>query len=410
MYINEHFLALPESYLFSEIAHKVAAFEAENPQSAIIRLGIGDVTRPIVPTVIKALHAAVDEMAQASTFRGYGPEQGYLFLRQTIVEHDFLSRNITLEPDEIFISDGAKSDTGNIGDLLDSQCVVAVTDPVYPVYIDSNVMAGRAGELHNGMWSRIQYLPCNEANQFIPSLPESRPDVIYLCYPNNPTGTTLTRTQLKKWVDYARENDVLILFDAAYEAFVHDEEVPHSIYEIEGAKEVAIEFRSFSKTAGFTGLRCGYTVIPKTVKGKTREGKRVALNPLWNRRQCTKFNGTAYIIQRAAETIYTPQGQAEIQANIAYYLNNAHTIKQGLENAGYKVFGGENAPYVWMKTPDGMSSWDFFHHLLHTCQVVGTPGVGFGPCGEGYFRLTGFGDAQKTKEAIERIQTLKPSI
>lgn len=406
--VNEQFLALPESYLFSEVAAKVAAFKAGHPEAEVIRLGIGDVTRPLTPAVIRALHAAVDEMAIGSTFRGYGPEQGYEFLRQTIVEHDFLPRGVQLNADEVFVSDGAKSDTGNFTDILAEGNRIAVTDPVYPVYIDSNVMAGRAGALQaGGCWNRIVYLPCRAENGFKPDFPAEVPDVVYLCLPNNPTGATLNREELKTWVDYALEHRVLLLFDAAYEAYIHEADVPHSIYEIEGAKQVAVEFRSFSKTAGFTGLRCGYTVVPHELKVYDRAGNAVELNRLWNRRQCTKFNGTAYIIQRAAEAVYSPEGRQEVAELIAYYMENARTIRAGLLEAGFQASGGVNSPYVWLQVPEGMTSWMFFDRLLSECRVVGTPGVGFGPGGEGYFRLTGFGDREQTVRAVERIRAWK---
>lgn len=402
--VNEQFLALPESYLFSEVAAKVAAFKAGHPEADVIRLGIGDVTRPLTPAVIRALHSAVDEMADGSTFRGYGPEQGYEFLRQTIIEHDFASRGVSLSADEVFVSDGAKSDTGNFTDILAEGNRIAVTDPVYPVYIDSNVMAGRAGELQaGGCWDKIVYLTCRAENDFKPDFPVESPDVIYLCFPNNPTGATLNKQELKAWVDYALEHRVLLLFDAAYEAYIHEDNVPHSIYEIEGAKRVAVEFRSFSKTAGFTGLRCGYTVVPHELNVYDRAGHAVELNRLWNRRQCTKFNGTAYIIQRAAEAVYSPEGRREVADLIAYYMDNARTIRAGLLEAGFKASGGINSPYVWLQVPEGMTSWTFFDRLLSECHVVGTPGVGFGPGGEGYFRLTGFGDRERTERAIRRI-------
>lgn len=402
--VNEQFLALPESYLFSEVAAKVAAFKAGHPEADVIRLGIGDVTRPLTPAVIRALHSAVDEMADGSTFRGYGPEQGYEFLRQTIIEHDFASRGVSLSADEVFVSDGAKSDTGNFTDILAEGNRIAVTDPVYPVYIDSNVMAGRAGELQaGGCWDKIVYLTCRAENDFKPDFPPESPDVIYLCFPNNPTGATLNKQELKAWVDYALEHRVLLLFDAAYEAYIHEDNVPHSIYEIEGAKRVAVEFRSFSKTAGFTGLRCGYTVVPHELNVYDRAGHAVELNRLWNRRQCTKFNGTAYIIQRAAEAVYSPEGRREVADLIAYYMDNARTIRAGLLEAGFKASGGINSPYVWLQVPEGMTSWTFFDRLLSECHVVGTPGVGFGPGGEGYFRLTGFGDRERTERAIRRI-------
>ncbi len=401
--INDNFLQLQNSYLFSDIGKKVAAFRAENPDARIISMGIGDVSRPLTPAVIAALHKAVDEMASAETFRGYGPEQGYGFLAESIIRHDYAKRGIRLEPDEVFINDGAKSDLGNIGDILGRSNRVAITDPVYPVYIDTNVMAGRAGTFRDGRWSGIVYLPCRTDNRFVPALPETRPDMIYLCYPNNPTGTTLTREELKRWVDYARNNRSLILFDSAYEAYITEPDVPHSIYEIPGAEKVAIEFRSFSKTAGFTGLRCGYTVIPKAVTAWTEDGREIALNPLWNRRQCTKFNGTPYIVQRAAEAVYSEAGEAETLETIGYYLKNASIIRKGLQEAGLETYGGVNAPYIWLKTPQGMSSWDMFDRLLHECRIVCTPGVGFGPSGEGFLRLTAFGDRNLTEEAVERI-------
>ncbi|MDP4270119.1 MAG: LL-diaminopimelate aminotransferase [Bacteroidota bacterium] len=406
--VNDNFLKLPGNYLFSDIAKKVNAFKVVHPEANLIRLGIGDVTRPLAPAVINALHSAVDEMGAEETFRGYGPEQGYRFLIDTIIKNDFEPRGVKLDPDEVFISDGAKSDTGNIGDILRHDNRVAVTDPVYPVYVDSNVMGVRAGDLQiDGRWSNIVYIPCTAENNFTPELPEKRVDMIYLCYPNNPTGTVLNKKQLKKWVDYALENEVLILFDAAYEAFIREEDVPHSIYEIKGAKQCAIEFRSFSKTAGFTGLRCGYTVVPKELMGRTPDGQKVSLNGLWNRRQCTKFNGTAYIIQKAAEAVYSPEGKAQVKATIDYYMDNAKLIREGLEATGLQIFGGTNAPYIWLKTPQDVTSWKFFDRLLYECHVVGTPGVGFGPSGEGYFRLTAFGSRENTQEAIERIKNWK---
>lgn len=356
---------------------------------------------------IEAMHHAVDELAHAKTFHGYGPEQGYDFLIETIIKHDFTSRGIQLSPSEVFISDGAKSDTGNIGELLRWDNSMCITDPVYPAYIDSNVMCGRAGTLNaDGRWSNITYLPCTAENKFIPAIPDHEVDLIYLCYPNNPTGTTLTRDQLKQWVDYALMNDTLIVFDAAYEAYIHDDDVPHSIYEIRGAKKVAIEIRSFSKTAGFTGVRCGYTVVPKEVTAATLEGGRVALNPLWNRRQCTKFNGTSYITQRGAEAVYSPEGRKQVKETIAYYMENARIMREGLTHAGYEVYGGINAPYLWVKAPQGMTSWKFFDELLYNANIVSTPGVGFGPSGEGYLRLTAFGKREDCEEAIKRIGKL----
>lgn len=349
------------------------------------------------------MHRAVDEMANKSTFHGYGPEQGYDFLIDTIIKNDFEPRGIELSSSEVFISDGAKSDTGNIGDILGLDNKVAVTDPVYPVYVDSNVMGGRAGQLNGKQWSDITYMPCTAENNFIPSIPSNRIDVIYLCYPNNPTGTTLTKTELKKWVDYALSHDALILFDAAYEAYIREDDIPHSIFEIEGAKRCAIEFRSFSKTAGFTGVRCGYTVIPKEVTATTATGERVALNALWNRRQCTKFNGTSYITQRGAEAIYSKEGKQQVRETIDYYMENARIMREGLTAAGIQVFGGKNAPYLWVKTPEGFTSWQFFDHLLNEANIVSTPGVGFGPSGEGYLRLTAFGQREDCIEAIQRI-------
>jgi LL-diaminopimelate aminotransferase len=406
--INEHFLRLPESYLFSDIAKKINAFKVTHPKAEIIRLGIGDVTQPLPGVVIEALHKAVDEMGVQETFRGYGPEQGYRFLIDAIIKNDYENRGISLDPDEVFVSDGAKSDTGNIGDILRHDNTVAVTDPVYPVYVDSNVMGVRGGDLlMDGHWSNIVYIPCTAENNFIPEIPEKRFDMLYLCYPNNPTGTVLSREELKKWVDYAIKYDVLILFDAAYEAYIQEEDIPHSIYEIKGAKTVAIEFRSFSKTAGFTGLRCGYTVVPKALKGFTLNGQKVALNRLWNRRQSTKFNGTAYIVQRAAEAVYSQEGKVQVKKIIDGYMENAKILREGLQASGFQVFGGVNAPYVWMKTPRGISSWSFFEQLLYEVNIVGTPGIGFGPSGEGYLRLTAFGKKEDTIEAIERIRVWK---
>lgn len=402
-HVNENFLKLPGSYLFSDIAKKVKAYQESHPDKRLIRLGIGDVTRPLPQASIEAMHRAVDEMANKSTFHGYGPEQGYDFLIDTIIKNDFEPRGIELSSSEVFISDGAKSDTGNIGDILGLDNKVAVTDPVYPVYVDSNVMGGRAGQLNGKQWSDITYMPCTADNNFIPSIPSNRIDVIYLCYPNNPTGTTLTKAELKKWVDYALSHDALILFDAAYEAYIREDDIPHSIFEIEGAKRCAIEFRSFSKTAGFTGVRCGYTVIPKEVTATTATGERVVLNALWNRRQCTKFNGTSYITQRGAEAIYSKEGKQQVRETIDYYMENARIMHEGLTAAGIQVFGGKNAPYLWVKTPEGFTSWQFFDHLLNEANIVSTPGVGFGPSGEGYLRLTAFGQREDCIEAIQRI-------
>lgn len=404
--INENYPKLPGSYLFSDIAKKVNEFKIAHPDANVIRLGIGDVTRPLPPAVVQALHSAVDEMADSASFRGYGPEQGYDFLVNTIVENDYKARGLDIAADEIFVSDGSKSDTGNIGDILGLDNIVAITDPVYPVYVDTNVMAGRAGELVDGRWNKLVYLPCTIENDFVPSLPKSKVDIIYLCYPNNPTGTTLTREQLRIWVDYALENKALILFDGAYEAFITEDDVPHSIYEIEGAKEVAIEFRSFSKTAGFTGTRCAYTVVPKAVMGYTKSGEAVSLNKLWNRRHTTKFNGVPYVIQRAAEACYSEEGKKQVKATIDYYLNNAGIIRAGLAEQGLKVYGGVNSPYIWVKTPDKVSSWGFFDYLLNDLHIVGTPGVGFGPSGEGYLRLTAFGTLENTKEAVSRLKKI----
>lgn len=407
--INENFLNLQDSYLFSTIAKKVAEFQKKNPDKRIIKLGIGDVTRPIAPKIIDAMHKAVDEMENPDTFRGYGPEQGYEFLREKIVENDYKKRGVDIKLDEVFVSDGAKCDCGNIGDILSIDNVVAITDPVYPVYLDTNVMAGRSGKYDEktGKYQNMIYIPATSENNFIPELPERVPDMIYLCFPNNPTGTTLSKKELKKWVDYAKANKSLILFDSAYEAFISEEDVPHTIYEIEGAKEVAIEFRSFSKTAGFTGVRCAYTVVPKELKAYTKTGEEVSLNSLWNRRHGTKFNGVSYPVQRAAEAVYSEEGQKQIKENIAYYMNNAKIIKEGLKSAGYTVYGGINAPYIWLKVPDGLTSWEFFDKLLTEANIVGTPGVGFGPSGEGYFRLTAFGTKENTEEAIERIKNMK---
>ena len=404
-HINDNFTLLAESYLFSEVAKRINAYKEAHPEVDIIRMGIGDVTRPLCKVAIEAMHKAVDDQADSSTFHGYGPEQGYAFLREAIVEHDYRARGIDMDADEIFVSDGAKSDTGNIGDILARGNRVAVTDPVYPVYVDTNVMGGRAGVLDtDGCWSNIIYLPVTAENGFVPALPSEVPDMIYLCYPNNPTGTTLTREQLKVWVDYARAHHSLILFDSAYETFIRQDDVPHSIYEIEGAKEVAIEFRSFSKTAGFTGVRCGYTVVPKALKGADSKGEMLSLNHLWNRRQCTKFNGASYISQRAAAAIYTPEGKQQTRETVDYYLRNAEVLRQGLLDAGLEVFGGTNAPYVWIKTTDETTSWEFFDILLDRCHVAGTPGSGFGPSGEGYIRLTAFNTYENTVEAINRIK------
>jgi len=405
--VNENYLKLPGSYLFSDIARKVEEFKLSNPDADVIRLGIGDVTKPLPPAIIRALHNAVDDMSHSDTFRGYGPEQGYDFLISAILENDYKAKGLEIQSDEIFVSDGSKSDTGNIGDILGNDNVVAVTDPVYPVYVDTNVMAGRAGNLSaDGKWNKLVYLPCTAENNFVPELPKSKVDIIYLCYPNNPTGTTLTREQLKIWVDYAIRNKSLILFDGAYEAFITEPDVPHSIYEIEGAKKVAVEFRSFSKTAGFTGTRCAYTVVPKELEAYTSKGEPVSLNKLWNRRHTTKFNGVPYIVQRAAEACYSTDGKKQIRENIDYYMANARIIRENLDSHGLNVYGGINAPYIWVKTPGKMTSWEFFDYLLKKLYIVGTPGVGFGPSGEGYLRLTGFGTLENTKEAVKRLEKI----
>lgn len=406
--INDNFCKLSQSYLFSEVGKKIADYEIAHPGAEVIRMGIGDVTRPLCPAVIDALKKAVAEQCDSSTFRGYGPEQGYSFLRDKIADYDYKQRGIEVSADEIFISDGAKSDTGNFGDILSKENLVALTDPVYPVYLDTNVMAGRAGnKTASGHWDRIEFLKCNAENGFIPRLPSVRPDIIYLCYPNNPTGTTLTREQLKVWVDYAIANGSIILFDSAYEAFITTDEVPHSIYEIEGAKEVAVEFRSFSKTAGFTGLRCAYTVVPKALKGEDGHGNKVELNHLWNRRQCTKFNGASYLSQRAAEAVYSEDGRRQIKETVDFYLENAHLLREGLSRCGLELFGGINAPYIWVKCPDGYDSWSFFALLLDKCQIACTPGVGFGQSGEGYVRLTAFGTREATIKAVDKLKILK---
>ena len=401
--INENYLKLPGSYLFSEVARRIAAYTAAHPQAKITKLSIGDVTRPLVPAVIEAMHKAVDEMGTAEGFHGYGPEQGYPFLREAIAQYDYAKRGVDIKADEIFVSDGAKSDCGNIGDIFGVDNVVAVCDPVYPVYVDTNAMAGRAGEYQEelGKWNRLVYMPCVEENGFSPEPPKEKVDMIYLCFPNNPTGAVATREQLKAWVDYANENGSVILYDSAYEAFITREDIPHTIFEIEGARTCAIEFRSFSKTAGFTGNRCAYTVVPKELE---RGGAK--LNAMWNRRQTTKFNGVPYIVQRGAAAIYTPEGHKQIMENIAYYQNNAKIIREGLTAAGLQCFGGVDAPYIWLKTPDGMGAWDFFDLVLDKANVATTPGAGFGPSGEGYIRLTAFGETEATRQAVERIKEM----
>lgn len=401
--INENFLKLPGSYLFSEVARRISAYTTEHPGAQITKLSIGDVTRPLVPAVVEAMHQAVTEMGTYEGFHGYGPEQGYPFLREAIAKWDYNDRGIDIKPEEIFVSDGAKSDCGNLGDIFGVDNVVAVCDPVYPVYVDSNAMAGRAGDFNEelGRWSKLIYMPCVEENNFTPEPPKERADIIYLCFPNNPTGAMATREQLKVWVDYANKNGSVILYDSAYEAFITGEDVPHSIFEIEGARTCAIEFRSFSKTAGFTGNRCAYTVVPMELE---RGGAK--LNRLWNRRQCTKFNGVPYVVQRGAAAIYTPEGHKQVMESIAYYQNNAKVILEGLSDSGLQCFGGVNAPYIWLKTPDNMGSWDFFDYVLDRANVATTPGAGFGPSGEGYIRLTAFGNAEATKEAVERFKAI----
>lgn len=401
--INENYLKLPGSYLFSTIAKKVNAYIEANPDKKVIRLGIGDVTQPIAPAIIEALHGAVEEMGNKETFHGYAPDLGYGFLREVIAKEDYIARGCSISADEIFVSDGAKSDCGNIQEIFDENCRIAVCDPVYPVYVDSNVMAGRTGEYDEktGRWSNVIYMPCTAENHFVPELPKEVPDLIYLCVPNNPTGTTLTREQLKIWVDYANEQGAVILYDAAYEAYIAQEDVPHSIYEIEGADTCVIEFRSFSKNAGFTGVRLGFTVVPKAL---VRGG--VALHSLWARRHGTKFNGAPYIIQKAGLAVYSEEGKAQLKEQVAYYMRNARVIYDGLKEAGLEVYGGVNAPYIWLKVPENMTSWEFFDRLLEEASVVGTPGSGFGPSGEGYFRLTAFGTYENTVEAIERMKKM----
>ena len=401
--INENYQKLPGSYLFSTIAKKVNAYQAANPDANIIRLGIGDVTQPIAPAIIEAMHKAVDEMGHAETFRGYAPDLGYDFLRKAIADNDYRARGCDISEDEIFVSDGAKSDSANIQELFSANSRIAVCDPVYPVYVDSNVMAGRTGsyDKEKETWSDVIYMPCTAENNFVPEFPKETPDMIYLCLPNNPTGTTLTKSQLQEWVDYANKVGAVIIYDAAYEAYISESDVAHSIYECEGARTCAIELRSFSKNAGFTGVRLGFTVVPKDLKCGE-----VSLNAMWARRHGTKFNGAPYIVQRAGEAVYSDAGKAQLKEQVAYYMNNAKTIKEGLAATGYTVFGGVNAPYIWLKTPSGMTSWEFFDFLLEKANVVGTPGSGFGPSGEGYFRLTAFGNYENTVRALERIKAL----
>lgn len=401
--INDNYQKLPGSYLFSDIAKKVKAFSDANPDAKIIRLGIGDVTQPLVPAIIDALHGAVDEMAKAETFHGYAPDLGYEFLRNAIAENDYKARGCDIAADEIFVSDGAKSDSGNIQEIFSLDNRIAVCDPVYPVYVDSNVMAGRCGtyDAASQMWSNVIYMPCTRENNFVPEFPKETPDMIYLCLPNNPTGTTITKAQLQEWVNYANKVGAVIIYDGAYEAYISEDDVAHSIYECEGAKTCAIELKSFSKNAGFTGVRLGYTVVPKELKCGN-----VSLHDMWARRHGTKFNGAPYIVQRAGEAVYSAAGKAQLKDQVGYYMKNAKTIKEGLKDAGYEVYGGVNAPYIWLKTPEKMTSWDFFDYLLEKANVVGTPGCGFGPSGEGYFRLTAFGSYENTLEAIKRIQSI----
>jgi LL-diaminopimelate aminotransferase len=405
--VNEHYLKLQAGYLFPEISRRVSAFAAQNPKASIIRMGIGDVTEPLVGAVVEAMHKAVDEMGGRASLKGYGPEQGYDFLRQAILDNDYTSRGVELAIDEIFVSDGSKCDTGNIQEIFGLDNTIAVTDPVYPVYVDTNVMAGRTGTgTGNGQYAGIVYMPCTPANQFVPQFPSKPVDIIYLCYPNNPTGAVATRHQLSRWVDYARQNKAVILFDAAYETYISDPSIPHSIYEIPGARQVAIEFRSFSKTAGFTGLRCAFTVVPKDVVAYAADGKAVPVNPLWNRRHCTKFNGASFVSQAAAAAVYTPAGKQQSRQIIELYMQNAATIRQSLTKLGYEVYGGVNAPYVWIRTKNGTGSWEFFDVLLRKIHVVATPGAGFGSAGEGFMRLSAFNRPEKVKEAMERFASL----
>ncbi len=401
---NDNYLKLPGSYLFSTIAKKVREYKEANPDKEVISLGIGDVTQPLAPAIIESLHKAVDEMAVKETFKGYAPDLGYEFLRSAIVKNDFEARGAKVSIDEIFVSDGAKSDSGNIQEIFSSDNKIAVCDPVYPVYVDTNAMAGRTGDYNKEteLWSNVIYMPCKAENNFAPEFPKETPDIIYLCFPNNPTGATVSKAELQKWVDYANENKAVIIYDAAYEAYISEDDVAHSIYECDGARTCAIELRSFSKNAGFTGTRLGYTVVPKDLKDENG----TSLNALWARRHGTKFNGAPYIIQRAGEAVYSEEGKRQTREQIAYYMNNAKVIKEGLKAAGYSVSGGVNAPYIWLATPDGMSSWEFFDYLLANANVVGTPGSGFGPSGEGYFRLTAFGTYENSVEAIERIKKL----
>jgi LL-diaminopimelate aminotransferase len=406
--INQNYLQLQGSYLFSEIAKRRTKFIQENPQAAIISLGIGDVTRPLPDAVISSLHTAVDEMANEQSFRGYGPEQGYDFLIEQIIKNDYAAHGIQLKNNEVFVSDGSKCDVGNIQEIFSLDSIIAVQDPVYPVYVDSNVMAGRSGTYNKetNRYENIVYLPCNAENNFKPELPKQKVDLIYLCYPNNPTGMTLTKDELKVWVDYARDNNCILLFDSAYEAYIQEEDVPHSIYEIEGAKEVAIEFRSLSKTAGFTGTRCAYTVVPRERKARDEDGNQITVNDLWYRSQTTKFNGVSYITQKGAAAIFSDAGKQQIAQLVDYYMTNAAIIREGISSLGIQVYGGVNAPYIWLKTPSGLGSWEFFDKLLSEAHIVGTPGVGFGQNGQGYFRLTAFGSRENTEKAVDRFSKL----
>ena len=403
--INNHYLKLQAGYLFPEIARRVAAFSESNPDGDIIRLGIGDVTEPLSPAIIQAMHAAVDELAASSTFRGYGPEQGYDFLRDAIVEHEYLSRGVHIAAEEVFISDGSKCDSGNILDIFSRDVVVAVTDPVYPVYVDTNVMAGNTGAGgEQGRYEGLLYIPLTAENAFVPAVPDQRVDLIYLCYPNNPTGTVIDRETLQTWVEFARQSEAVILYDAAYERYISDDNIPHSIYEVDGAREVAIEFRSFSKTAGFTGVRCAFTVVPRELTGISASGEKVGIHGLWNRRQSTKFNGASYVVQRGAAATYTPEGKQQIADVISFYLTNARLLREGLQSAGLTVYGGVHAPYVWLKTPGGQNSWEFFDDLLNKAHLVGTPGSGFGASGEGYFRLSAFNSRENIEGAVDRLR------
>ena len=403
--INENYLKLQAGYLFPEIGRRVNEFQKANPDASIIKMGIGDVTMPLVPAVIKAFHEGVDDMAKKDTFKGYGPEQGYGFLREAIADNDYKSRGANIEADEIFISDGSKCDTGNIQEIFSNDSKIAITDPVYPVYADTTVMAGKTGKISsNGYFEGIIYLPCNESNHFVPDLPKEKPDLIFLCYPNNPTGVTATREELGKWIEYALQNHCIILFDAAYESFIREDHIPHSIFEIEGARKVAVEFRSFSKKAGFTGTRCAFTVIPKDLMAYTLQGEKKSLHALWYRRHTTKFNGVSYPVQKAAAAVFTEQGKKEVQGVIDYYMGNARIIRESLSAQGFKVYGGVNAPYVWARTQNHISSWDLFDKLLREAHVVGTPGSGFGPSGEGFFRFSAFASREKAIEAMKRIK------